>query len=107
MELMSRIGISCISPQEKARHTAEIIGDSISMKEAHRLLESLESREFITQRERLLMEIALRHSNYIFEDVRLARREKMFDGLLKRMLKGLMLLRDDDAQDDEQEGDED
>ena len=101
------VKISCVTPQEKARHTAEIIGDSISMKEAHRLLESLESREFITQRERLLMEIALRHSNYIFEDVRLARREKMFAGLLKRMLKGLMLLRDDDAQDDEQEGDED
>ncbi|MBQ7544372.1 MAG: CtsR family transcriptional regulator [Synergistaceae bacterium] len=89
------VKISCITPEERTEHLDDIIGSSISMKEAHRLLETLEARRFITQRERLLIEIALRHSNYICEDIkdiRLSDREKMFAGLLKRMLKGLMLI---------------
>ena len=86
------VKISCITPQERTEHLDDIIGDSISMNDAHRLLETLEAREFITQRERLLVEIALRHSNYICETIRTGGREKMFAELLKRMLKGLMLI---------------
>lgn len=86
------VKISCITPQERTAHLDDIIGDSISMNDAHRLLETLETREFITQRERLLVEIALRHSNYICETIRTGGREKMFAELLKRMLKGLMLI---------------
>ena len=86
------VKISCITPQERTAHLDDIIGDSISMNDAHRLLETLEAREFITQRERLLVEIALRHSNYICETIRTGGREKMFAELLKRMLKGLMLI---------------
>ena len=90
------IRISCITPEEKVDHTDDIIGNSISLREAHRLLGILESREFITQRERLLMEISLRHSNLIWEDVKITRRERMFAGLLKRMLKGIILMQDDE-----------
>ena len=97
------IKILCITPEEKINHIEGIIGDSISLKEAHKLLASFENREFITQRERLLMEISLRHSNYIWEDIRLARRERMFAGLLKRMLNGLIQLNDseDDLEQEE------
>ena len=83
------VKISCITPQERTEHLDDIIGDSISLNEARRLLAILESRSFITQREHLIIEIALRHSNIISEDIQ---RERMFAGLLKRMLKGLMLL---------------
>ncbi|MBR0069488.1 MAG: CtsR family transcriptional regulator, partial [Synergistaceae bacterium] len=43
--------ISCESPEEKAEHIDDIIGDAISFKEARRLLEFLQEREFITGRE--------------------------------------------------------
>ena len=88
--------ISCITPEEKVEHTDDLVGNSISLKEAHNLLTKLQEREFITLRERLLMEISLRHSNLIWEDISLARRQRMFAGLLKRMLRGLMLLSDEE-----------
>ena len=87
--------ITCETPEEKAEHISEIIGNSISLAEAHRLLETLQEREFITLRERLLMEVALRHSNDIWADIRLPRREKMFAGCLKRMLRALMIIGDE------------
>lgn len=90
------VKISCVTPEEKVEHTAGIIGESLSLREASRLLEYLEGREFITQRERLLIEIALRHSSRLWEDERINKRERMFADLLKRMLKGLMLLKDDE-----------
>ena len=90
------VKISCVTPEEQASHIDDIIGVKISMHEAHRLLEYLGDRQLITQRERLLIEIALRHSNLIWEDERPLRRERMLAGLLKRMLKGLTLLNDDE-----------
>ena len=95
------VKISCVTPEQRAEHTEDIIGESISMHDAHRLLEYLENRELITQRERLLIEIALRHSNLLWKEVRFTRRERMYADLLKRMLKGLMLLKDDDKTEDE------
>ena len=86
------VKISCITPQERTEHLDDIIGSSISLNDARRLLATLESRRFITQREHLIIEIALRHSNLIYDEVQTSRREAMFAGLLKRMLKGLMLL---------------
>ena len=90
------VKISCVTPEQQAEHTEDIIGESISINEARRLLEYLGERGLITQRERLLIEIALRHSSLLWNDVRITKRERMFADLLKRMLKGLMLLRDDD-----------
>ena len=97
------IKILCITPEEKIQHIDDIIGESISLKDAHKLLASLESREFITQRERLLMEISLRHSDYIGQDIHTVCRERMFAGLLKRMLNGLMKLRDSEEDLEEEE----
>ena len=91
------VKISCVTPEEKVEHTEDIIGESVSLHEASRLLEYLESRELITQRERLLIEIALRHSNRLWEDERINKRQRMFADLLKRMLRGLMLLKDEDT----------
>lgn len=86
------VKISCITPQERTEHIDDIIGDSISLNEARRLLANLASRRFITQREQLIIEIALRHSNLIYGETETYEREDMFADLLKRMLKGLMLL---------------
>ena len=54
--------ISCESSDEKINHIADLVGDELSVKEAQRLLEALQARGFITGRERLLMEISMRHS---------------------------------------------
>ena len=100
------VKIMCITPEDKVRHTEDIIGDSISLKEAHKLLGSLENRKFITQRERLLMEISLKYTNFMLEDERPSRKERLLAGLLKRMLKGLMLLGDNGFQEAADEGKE-
>ena len=86
------VKIMCVTPEEKVKHLDEIIGPSISLKDAHKLLANLESREFITQRERLIMEISLKHSDTAAEDTSIQSRERMFAGLLKRMLNGLIQL---------------
>ena len=90
------IRITCVTPEERADHVEEVIGETMTLNEARRLLESLEARDFITQRERLLMEISLRNMNRNFHDERIHKREKMFASLLKSMLKGLMLLNAED-----------
>lgn len=53
--------ITCDNPAEKASHISEIIGDRITLREAKRLLEVLQDRGMITGRERLIIEVALRH----------------------------------------------
>lgn len=83
--------ISCESPEEKAEHIDDIIGDAISFKEARRLLEFLQEREFITGRERLLIEIALRH-NEEYSTGRKKQHDIMNALILKRMLKGIMVI---------------
>ena len=97
------IKVLCITPEEKMQHIDDIIDDSISLQEAHKILASLESRDFITQRERLLMEISLRHTDYIWQDLHTARRERILADLLKRMLNGLMKLRDSEEDLEEEE----
>ena len=92
------VKISCVTPEQRAEHIEEIVGESISMHEVHRLLEYLQSRELITQRERLLMEIALRCSCLSWHDIRPSRRERMLADMLKRMLRGVMLLQDEDTE---------
>ena len=47
---------------EKSRHIKNLVGNEISVRDACRLLEILEDRNFLTDRERLLIEIALKHS---------------------------------------------
>ncbi|MBQ7169128.1 MAG: CtsR family transcriptional regulator [Synergistaceae bacterium] len=53
--------ITCEKTSEKISHINEIIGDEITFKEARKLLAALQSRRMITGRERLLIEVALKH----------------------------------------------
>ena len=75
------------TPQDKARHIKDLIGNSITLQAAERLLEALQEREFITSRERLLIVIVLRN---VYGPVKY-RREKTYADILKKMLGGLML----------------
>ena len=76
--------ITCEAPKEKSRHIEDIIGDEIAIHEACRLLEALKERKFITDRERLLIEIALRNGSSNKTPRKTAR-------LLKKMLKALAI----------------
>ena len=49
-------------PEEKINHIDDIVGDAITDQEAKRLLASLQERGIIVSRERLLIEVALRHA---------------------------------------------
>ena len=78
--------IMCESADEKIAHINDIIGDAMNLSEARRLLEALQERKFITARERLLIEVALRHvtSEGRYED------EYEIAELLRNMLCGIM-----------------
>lgn len=95
------VKITCVTPEERVNHAEDLIGDSISFNDAHRLLESLLARDLITNRERLLMEISLRHLMGLMENMSPKKSHEMFAELLKRMLKGLMLVNDPDAEPEE------
>ena len=73
--------ISCESSDEKINHIEKIVGDEISLSDARRLLGALQFRELITGRERLLIEIALRHTSGKMDDIA---------ELLKNMLSVIM-----------------
>ena len=78
--------ITCGNTEEKISHINDIIGNAITLNEARRLLEALQERELITGRERLLIEVALRH---ITAQRRYENTEEIAD-LLRNMLCGLM-----------------
>ena len=54
--------ITCESSDEKVSHIEELVGDAITLRDASKLLSLLQEREFITARERLLIEVALRNT---------------------------------------------
>lgn len=81
--------ISCDTPSEKIRHIDELIGRTITLREAERLLGALQDRELITSRERLLINIALRNINSLLRGN--VNNERLYANLLKKMLGGLML----------------
>ena len=78
--------VTCEKSSENVSHINDIIGDEISLKEAKRILSALQSRRMITGRERLIIEVALRH---ITDSKRDADGGEIAD-LLKNMLCGLM-----------------
>ena len=72
-----------------------IVGESISEADAHRLLTSLQTRGMVSVRERLLIEISLRHIAELCDttfDVSPYKKGVMQADLLKRMLCGLDLV---------------
>lgn len=86
--------ISCEEPEERLKHVEDIVGDSISEQDCRRLLQSLQERGLITVRERLLIEVALRHADEMGRsdfDLSPHKRSVIQAEMLKRMLRGLML----------------
>ncbi len=78
--------ITCGNTREKVDHINEIIGDEITFRGARKLLAALQERGMITGRERLIIEVALRHiTDSGHED---NNQEAAY--LLKSMLCGLM-----------------
>lgn len=75
--------VTCEKSSEKIDHINEIIGDEISFKEAKRILSAFQNRKMITSRERLIIEVALRHIASYADDEEIAE-------LLRNMLCGLM-----------------
>ena len=87
--------ISYDMPEDRARHIDRIVGESIDEADAHRLLTSLQARGMVSARERLLIEISLRHIAELCDttfDVSPYKKGVMQADLLKRMLCGLDLV---------------
>ena len=87
--------ISYDMPEDRARHIDRIVGESISEADAHRLLTLLQTRGMVSVRERLLIEISLRHIAELCDttfDVSPYKKGVMQADLLKRMLCGLDLV---------------
>lgn len=81
-------------PEDKINHIEDIVGDAITEQEAKRLLSSLQERELVDSRERLLIEVALRHAEELGSaefDVSPYKRNAIQAELLKRMLRSLAL----------------
>ncbi|MBQ3403074.1 MAG: CtsR family transcriptional regulator [Synergistaceae bacterium] len=78
--------VTCGTSSERADHINELVGDEISFSEAQRLLKALQDREFITERERLLIEIALRN----VRGIRRGEDSEELADLLKNMLGGII-----------------
>ena len=86
--------ISYDMPEDRARHIDKIVGESISDADAKHLLGSLQTRGMINERERLLIEIALRHIEELSQstfDVSPYKKSVLQADLLKKMLCGLDL----------------
>ena len=78
--------VTCSKAEERKSHINNIIGEAMTFSEAHKFLEILQNREFITARERLLIEVALRHvtNERGYED------EYEIAELMRNMLCGIM-----------------
>ena len=86
--------ISFDSPEERLKHLEELIGDAITEQECHRLLQIFQERKLITTRERLIMEVALRHAEEMGRDefdLSQHKRNTIQADMLKRMLRATML----------------
>lgn len=80
-------------PEDRVEHIDELVGESITEQDARRLLISLQSRGMVDARERLLIEVALRHIDDVGEstfDISPYKRNVLQADLLKRMLRSLV-----------------
>ncbi|MGI6442340.1 MAG: CtsR family transcriptional regulator [Synergistaceae bacterium] len=79
---------------EEIEHLSDLVGSAITEQEARRLLMNLQSRDFISPRERLIIEISMRNqedNGRTLFDVSPYRRDIMRADLLKKLLTGLAL----------------
>lgn len=82
------------SATERLEHLESLIGDTISEAETRRLLANLHERGFLSSRERLLMDVALRYQEEIAReefDISPYRRDVLQAELLKRLLRSVLL----------------
>ena len=80
--------------EDKLDHLEQIVGETISWQDARRYLSALQKRSLITARERLLIEVALRHCDELgasLFDLSSHKRETIQAELLKRVLRSIML----------------
>ena len=88
------VRLSYEDPEERLNHVDDIVGDSISEQDCRRLLVTLQERGLINARERLIIEVALRHTDEMGRtefDLSPYKRNVIQADLLKRMLRSLML----------------
>ncbi|MDI9370965.1 MAG: CtsR family transcriptional regulator [Synergistaceae bacterium] len=81
-------------PGDRVNHIDEIVGDAITEQGARKVLASLHERGMIEARERLLIEVAMRHADELNScefDLSPYRRSVIAADLLKRMLRSLAL----------------
>lgn len=86
--------ISFSDCDECAEHLEDLIGSAISEQDAKRLLASLQERDLVTPRERLLIEVMLRsqeEQGRVLFDLPPYRRDTMRADLLRRMLVSLAM----------------
>lgn len=79
---------------ECAEHLENLVGNAISEQDSRRLLVSLQNREIITARERLLVEVALRNQEEqgrVLFDLPPYKRDTLRAELLKRILVSLAM----------------
>ena len=81
-------------PQERVNHVEDLVGKVITEQETRNLMRSFQERGFISNRERLLIEVALRFqeetSQSLF-DLSPYKRDMLRAELLKRFLRSLIL----------------
>ena len=81
-------------PEDRLNHIDEVVGDLISDQDCRKLLVTLQERGLINARERLIIEVALRHTDELGRsefDLSPYKRSVIQADMLKRMLRSLML----------------
>ena len=74
-------------------HIEDLVGSSIDKQQAHRLLETLQTRKLISARERLLIEVAMHNIDEI-DELPQVRREVVQAELLKNLLQNIIVEED-------------
>lgn len=88
------VRLSYDDPEDRLTHVDEIVGDSISEQDCKKLLVALQERGLINARERLIIEVALRHMEELGRsefDLSPYKRNVIQADMLKRVLRSLVL----------------
>jgi transcriptional regulator CtsR len=88
------VRISYENPEDKIKHLEEVVGETLSERDCKKLLVSLQERDLINARERLIIEVALRYLDDLGRsefDLSPYKRSVLQAEVLKRMLRALVL----------------
>ena len=91
------VRLSYENSEERLKHVEEIVGDSLSEQSRKKLLVGLQERGLINTRERLIIEVALRHIDDLGRsefDLSSYKRGAIQADMLKRVLRSLALVQD-------------